>query len=117
MAQKTLLIDGQEVVFKTSAALPRLYRQYFHRDVFIDLNHARSSITKKKKQSADDLPVEALEIIENIAFCMAKYADPSIPDDINDWLSQYTTTAIYQIAQDILLLWNEEQKTTSIPKK
>lgn len=114
--EKTLMIDGKEVRFKTSAALPRLYRQTFKRDVFLDLNHARTQISGKKK-SAEDLPVEALEVIENLAFCMAKYADPEISDDINDWLGQFSTTAIYQVAQDILLMWNEEQKTNSVPKK
>lgn len=115
--EKTLTIDGKEVRFKTSAALPRLYRQMFKRDVFLDLNRARSGISNKKKISADDLPIEALEVIENLAFCMAKYADPSVPDDINDWLDQFSTTAVYQVAQDVLLMWNEEQRTASVPKK
>lgn len=115
--EKTLTLDGKEVKFKTSAALPRLYRQMFQRDVFLDLNHARTNITKKKKTSADDLPIEALEVIENLAYCMAKYADPSIPDNIDDWLGQFSTTAVYKIAQDILMLWNEEQRTASVPKK
>ena len=115
--EKTLTIDGKEIRFKTSAALPRLYRQMFKRDVFLDLNHARANITGKKKASADDLPIEALEVIENLAYCMAKYADPEIPDDINDWLGQFSTTSVYQVAQDILMMWNEEQRTASVPKK
>ena len=115
--EKTLTIDGKEIRFKTSAALPRLYRQMFKRDVFLDLNRARAGITNKKKATADDLPVDALEIIENLAFCMAKYADPDVPDDINDWLGEFTTTSIYQVAQEILIMWNEEQRVTSVPKK
>ena len=115
--EKTLTIDGKAVKFKTSAALPRLYRETFKRDVFLDLNKARSGITNKKKASADDLPIEALEVIENLAYVMAKYADPSIPDNIYDWLDQFPTTAIYTVAQDILIMWNEEQRTQSKPKK
>ena len=111
--EKTLIIDGNEVKFKTSAALPRIYRQLFKRDVFIDLNKARSGISKKK----DDLPVDALETIENLAFCMARYADPEVGNDINEWLGQFSTTSIYMIASQILEMWNEEQKVTSIPKK
>ena len=114
--EKTLTIDGKAVKFKTSAALPRLYRETFRRDVFLDLNKARAGI-KKKNASADDLPVETLEVIENLAYCMAKYADPSIPDNIYDWLDQFPTTAIYTVAQDILIMWNEEQRTLSVPKK
>ena len=116
--EKILTLDGKEVKFKTSAALPRLYRQMFKRDVFLDLNRARSGIVGKKKSSADDLPVDALEIIENLAYIMAKYAAPDeIPDDINEWLGQFTTTAVYLVANEILIMWNEEQQTTSTPKK
>ena len=111
--EKTLMIDGIEVRFKTSAALPRLYRQMFKRDVFLDLNKARANVSKKK----DDLPVDALETIENLAFCMARYADPEIGDNIDEWLGQFSTTSVYMIAKDILEMWNEEQKTMSIPKK
>lgn len=111
--EKTLTIDGKDVRFKTSAALPRIYRQLFKRDVFLDLNKARAGIKKKK----DDLPVEVLETIENLAFCMARYADPEIGNDINEWLDQFSTTSIYLIASQILEMWNEEQKVTSIPKK
>ena len=115
--EKTLTIDGKEIRFKTSAALPRLYREIFKRDVFLDLNNARASIKGSKKVAAKDLPVDALEIIENLAYCMAKYADPNIPDDIVSWLDQFSTTSIYMIAQDILVMWNEEQRTQSRPKK
>jgi len=113
MIEKTLLVDGNEIPFRTSAALPRLYRQYFGSDVFIDLNNIQTKVGKNKKT---ELPASTLSIIENLAFCMAKHADPSITDDVNEWLGQFSTTAIYMVAQDILLMWNEEQKTSSIPK-
>ena len=113
MIEKSLKVDGQEIPFKTSAALPRIYRQLFGSDVFIDLNNIRSKVGKSKKT---ELPADALSTIENLAYCMAKHADPSISDDVNEWLSQFSTTAIYMIAQDIMLMWNEEQKTTSTPK-
>ena len=29
--------DGQEVAFKASAAIPRIYRMRFHRDIYKDL--------------------------------------------------------------------------------
>ena len=37
---KTIEIDGKQVPFKASAAIPRIYRIKFHRDVYKDLgNH------------------------------------------------------------------------------
>ena len=35
---KTIAIDGQEVTFRASAAIPRLYRVKFHRDIYRDLD-------------------------------------------------------------------------------
>ena len=34
---KTIEIDGKQVPFKASAAIPRIYRIKFHRDVYKDL--------------------------------------------------------------------------------
>ena len=35
---KTIEVDGKEVQFRASAAIPRLYRNKFHRDIYKDLN-------------------------------------------------------------------------------
>lgn len=113
MIEKKILMDGQEVPFRTSAALPRLYRQYFGSDVFIDLNNISTKVKKNKKA---ELPPNALSTVENLAYCMAKHADPSIPDNVDEWLAQYSTTAVYTIAKQIMTMWNEEQRTSSIPK-
>ena len=31
---KKIVIDGQEVAFRASAAIPRIYRVKFHRDIY-----------------------------------------------------------------------------------
>jgi len=115
--EKTILIDGKEIKLKTSGGLPRKYREMFHRDVFLDFGQITKGLSKKKKPEANDLPVDTMEVVENLAFCMAKYADPSIPDDIDEWLDQFSTTSLYLAANDIIMLWNEEQRTQSKPKK
>lgn len=113
MIEKKILLDDKEVLLRTSAALPRLYRQQFSSDVFIDLNNLRTTVKKNKKA---ELPTSALSTIENLAYCMAKHADDSIPDKIEDWLAQFSTTAVYMAAQQIMELWNEEQKMLSKSK-
>ena len=35
--KQNITIDGQEVPFKASAAIPRIYRMRFHRDIYKDL--------------------------------------------------------------------------------
>ena len=38
MLQKTVQLGNQEVTFKSSAAIPRMYRVKFGRDIFKDLS-------------------------------------------------------------------------------
>ena len=115
--EKILSIDGKDIKLKTSGGLPRRYREMFHRDVFLDFGKLTKGLKKSGKIDADDLPVETMEIVENLAYCMAKFADPDIPDDIYEWLDQFSSASLYLAANDIILLWNEEQKTQSKPKK
>lgn len=35
---KTIAVDGKDVTFRASAAIPRLYRNKFRRDIYRDLN-------------------------------------------------------------------------------
>ncbi len=46
MVEKTVTISGQNVKFKASAAVPRLYRTLFHRDVFKDMTKLEKSMKR-----------------------------------------------------------------------
>ena len=41
---KTIEIDGKAVTFRASAAIPRLYRNKFQRDIYKDLQLLESGI-------------------------------------------------------------------------
>ena len=41
---KTVNIDGKDVTFRASAAIPRIYRNKFHRDIYKDLHDLQKSI-------------------------------------------------------------------------
>lgn len=97
-------IDGQEVAFKASAAIPRIYRIRFGRDIYADLAKLEKAINKNE-ESASGLDVFSLELFENIAYIMAKHADNSIPDTPEEWLDQFSTFSIYQILPQIIELW------------
>ncbi|MBQ3972037.1 MAG: hypothetical protein II687_07535 [Selenomonadaceae bacterium] len=101
---KTITIDGQEVVFKASAAIPRIYRIKFGRDVYKDLNDL-ASLVDKNTEEASFMDAFSLELFENIAYIMAKHADPSIPDTPEEWLDRFNTFSIYQVLPQILELW------------
>ena len=121
MLRKTVVIDGKEVEFKASATVPRIYRMKFQRDLFMDLQKVAKSVDKKgKKQGKEEseIPIENLEMFENIAYIMAQHADPkNVPADIMEWLEQFETFSIYQILPAILELWNMNEETKSQAKK
>ena len=84
MLQKTVKLGNQEVTFKSSAAIPRMYRVKFGRDIFKDLSKLEASY-KGKTDDGEELQIEDLEIFENVAYIMAWHADPTIPDSIDEF--------------------------------
>ena len=48
--KKNITIDGQEVAFKASAAIPRIYRMRFHRDIYKDLRDLEKGIDKMTRR-------------------------------------------------------------------
>ena len=56
-------------------------------------------------------------MFENVAYIMAKHADPDIPNDPDEWLEQFDTFSIYQVLPEILKLWHLDNLTTIESKK
>ena len=102
--QKRIEIDGKEVLFKASAAIPRIYRLKYGRDIFKDLSKLENGV-KANDAVKSNLDIESLEIFENIAFVMAKHADSSICEDTSEWLEQFNTFSIYQVLPQLIELW------------
>ena len=74
-------------------------------------------LTDEEKKEAQ-LSVMDLTIFENVAYILAKQADPSLPDTPDEWLDSIDGVfSIYQILPTIMELWNESLKTTSIQAK
>ena len=114
--RKDIEIDGQMVVFKASAAIPRIYRLKFQRDIYKDLALLEKSIGDGKGESSN-LDMFSLEMFENIAFIMAKHADPTIPDTPEEWLDNFNTFSIYQVLPQLIELWGLNVKTDVEAKK
>lgn len=87
MIQK-IEIDGKQVPFKVSAAIPRIYRIKFHRDIYKDLD-ALGKAVGNGDEGSSHLDMFSLEMFENIAYIMAKHADPTIPDSPEEWLDDF----------------------------
>lgn len=113
---KNLEIDGKQVPFKASAAIPRIYRIKFGRDIYKDLSALEKAVGKDKEESSS-LDMFSLEMFENIAYVMAKHADPSIPDNPEDWLDEFNTFSIYQVLPKLIELWGMNIRTDVEAKK
>ena len=116
MQEKTVVISGKEVRFRSSAAIPRLYRIKFKRDIFKDLSKLEASY-KGKADDGEELQIEDLEIFENVAYIMAFHADPTIPGTIEEWLDEFEMFSIYQVLPEILELWGGNLVTDIESKK
>ncbi len=114
---KTVQIDGKDVVFRASAAIPRIYRIRFHRDIYADLKILSKSIDESDPE-ASELDNFSLEMFENIAYLMAKYASPdTVPGTPEDWLDQFETFSIYQVLPELIDLWGLNVQTQVESKK
>lgn len=111
---KTINIDGKAVEFRASAAIPRLYRNKFHRDIYKDLNALQKGIDENDADNSN-LDTFSLELFENIAWLMAKHQNTDAPDTPEDWLDQFNTFSIYEVLPQIIELWglNVEQQVES----
>ena len=113
---KNIEIDGKQVAFKASAAIPRIYRMKFQRDIYKDLKALEKSIGDNSEESSN-LDMFSLEMFENIAFVMAKHADASIPDTPEEWLDGFNTFSIYQVLPQLIELWGLNVQTDVEAKK
>ena len=115
---KKIKIDGKEVAFKASAAIPRIYRLKFQRDIYKDLSSLEKAIGDGDGDvSNSNLDSFSLEMFENIAFIMAKHADANVPDTPEEWLDDFNTFSIYQVLPQIIELWGLNVKTEIEAKK
>ena len=109
-------IDGKEVLFRASAAIPIIYRIKFHRDIYKDLSALEKAIDKNSEEGST-LDTFSLEMFENIAYIMAKHADSTIPDTPEEWLDEFNTFSIYQVLPKLIELWGLNVQTDVTAKK
>lgn len=126
---KTITIDGREITFRATARTPRLYRMLTGRDMITDMSKLRKSFIEaqknKKKENDEDvsgtfggLSTSDLIIFEDLAYVMARHANPDIEQQTpDDWLDTFNMFDIFDILPEIMDLWNLNNATTSEPKK
>lgn len=125
MIKREIEIDGRKVAFKASAAIPRMYRMKYQRDIFKDLLSLDRAAKEAQQEALEagetgfdpGLAISDLELFENVAYIMAKHADPTQPDTPEEWLDQFNVFSIYEVLPQLLELWHLNQATDVEAKK
>ena len=115
--EKVIEIDGKEIKFRATAAIPRLYRIKFGRDIMRDMQGIQKAMEKSEK-GKEPIPMKMLEVFENVAYLMAKHANPDMEaKTVEDWLDGFDTFSIYIVFPQLLELWRANNQTLVNAKK
>lgn len=115
--EKIVKIGGQDVRMRVSALIPRLYRFRFNRDMIADMKKLQVSAENFQK-TGEFFQDEDFMILENMAYIMAKHADKTVTESVEDWLSGFDgLTDVYTAMPEIFELWAANSVTTSVPVK
>jgi len=115
--ETVVTIDGKDVRFKATAAVPLLYRSKFGRDLLHDINDVAKAM-KGKELEGENIPVNALTMFECMAYIMAKHADPSMEaDGPEEWLEGFSAMSIYTVFPVIQALWTGNMEQLEMAKK
>ena len=114
---KTIEIDGKAVTFRATAAIPRLYRIKFGRDILQDMTALKSAM-EAAERGEGSIPPKFLQIFEDVSYLMAKHADPNMEaKSPEEWLDGFNTFSIYQVLPQIIELWGLNTQTDVQAKK
>ena len=106
-----LNIGGISVRMRADGSTPRAYRMMFGRDILRDISMLTQAVTE-----SGDIDGDVSEILEDIAYCMAKQADPEI-GPIEEWLARFGMLELYGALGGIIDIWGANTRTTAVAKK
>ena len=119
---KNIEIDGKQVPFRASAAIPRIYRMKFQRDIYKDLASLEKAIDSNTEE-VSNLDLFSLEMFENIAYVMANVGTTfSATSLVKFFRNEHRTVATdtilnYQVLPKIIELWGLNVRTDAEAKK
>jgi hypothetical protein len=119
--EKTIVIDDQEVKFKSTGSVPLRYKAQFQRDYFADIAKLQDvlvSNTKEKDVKEEDIDFSRLDVdvFYRIVWTLAKNADKEIPDLLN-WLDEFNSFPIIEVAFELMdiITASIQSKKKSLP--
>ena len=111
--EKTITIDDRQVPFKSTGAFLLRYKAQFRRDALKDLVRIEPILSKLQAKQAtgtqeekDAAAIEVfdtldLELFFNMAWVMAKTADPTIPEPML-WLDSFGEFPVLDVIADLM---------------
>lgn len=102
--EKTIVIDGKEIRFKSTGATALRYKSQFGKDLFQDLLRM-AGLEKVMNKDASEINPEDLEKLDfnvfyNIIWILAKTADDTIPEPIA-WLDTFDEFPMMEIIPEL----------------
>lgn len=97
--EKVIDIDGKQVTFKSTGAVPMRYKMQFGRDFFTDILSLEGAV-KNDAQSVEAIRKINFDVFYDIAWTLAKTADKSIPEPLT-WLDSFESFPIIEILPQI----------------
>ena len=118
---RTVMIDGTQLRMRASARVPFLYRSFFSRDIFADIQSLMDRIQAK---TLDD---DAVDVVERVAWVLTLNADPDAlaaaqladtQEAFATWLDQFDNVLTFmQAAYPILDMWIANVAALAVAKK
>jgi hypothetical protein len=115
--EKTIIIDSKKVRFKSNGSTALRYKVQFQKDYFKEIMKMLPLVkVSKKKKNPEEIDVKDLETLDfevfyNIAWTMAKTADPSIAEPL-EWLDEFDEFPIADILPELQDLIEATLKTS-----
>ena len=99
--EKTIIIDDQEVRFKSTGATPLRYKSQFGEDFFVAITKLEKlSSINKDAVTYEDIAKIDFETLYNICWVLAKTANKEIPDPIT-WLDSFDSFPLMDVIPEL----------------
>jgi len=113
--EKILTIDGRQVKFKSTGAFLLRYKAQFGRDAIQDILKLQAAIDTKTNELSN-YDVLDLEVFYNLAWTLAKTADPSLPPPM-EWLDSFSEFPLVDLLSELTDMIFSSLTTTAQSKK
>ena len=115
--RKTIMIGDVPVPVIATGATRYKYESYFGREVYDDLINAaekmqRAETDEEKTREA----TKAEKIVDRLLYIMAKQADPSISDDMVEWIGSFESLPYEEFANEVVNFFLSSTKPKLKPK-